>query len=405
MQKCLICDSGVNEFMDFGRMPLGNGFLDQSQFTDEYFYNLKVGFCSRCTMVQLLEQPAREQMFHDHYAYISSISSRMSEHFKSFAHTIMDKYLIEPDPLVVEIGSNDGIMLQHFAAAGIRHLGVEPSTNVAKLAGAKGIETVCEFFDERLAETIKGNKGQADAILAANVMCHIPYLHSVAAGISRLLKPKGVLIFEDPYLADILEITSYDQIYDEHVFYFSLSSVQYLFGVHGMEVIDIMPQNVHGGSMRYTVARKGAFGISPDVGEQLLKEEHLGLKRDTTYHHFREKVEMSKNRLMTLLLALRNKGRRVVGYGATSKSTTVMNYCGITPDHIEYISDTTHTKQGKFTPGMHIPVKHYKEFCEHYPDVALLFAWNHGEEIMNKEKMFQDGGGRWLVYVPQVKIL
>src|SRR5690242_8435675 len=210
--SCLICGRPIEPFISFGKMPLANGFLEPAQFADEFFFELKAGFCPSCTMVQLTELVDRERMFHDHYAFYSSTSSRMAEHFREFAQWAMANHLRSPDPLVVELGSNDGIMLRHFAARGIRHLGIEPSANVAAVARQNGIDTVCRFFEEDLAKEILDTRGPADCILGANVMCHIPYLHSVIAGMKRLLAPDGVVAFEDPYLGDIVEKTSYDQI-------------------------------------------------------------------------------------------------------------------------------------------------------------------------------------------------
>ena len=289
-----------------------------------------------------------------------------------------------------------------FAGAGIRHLGIEPSANVAEVARGKGIRTISKFFNEDLARAIVAEHGQADAFLGANVMCHIPYLHSVAAGISILLKPRGVLVFEDPYLGDIVHKTSYDQIYDEHAFYFSVASVSRLFGEHGLEVIDVLPQEVHGGSMRYVIAHRGARPVSAAVAAQTAREAAQGLQLPQTYVTLRQNIERSRDELIALLRQLKAQGKRVVGYGATSKSTTVTNYCGITPDLVEFISDTTPIKQGKFSPGTHIPVRPYSDFQERYPEYALLFAWNHAAEIMAKEQNFRESGGRWINYVPKV---
>ncbi len=405
MPKCLICQAQYEPFMSFGKMPIANGFLSPDQFSKEYFFELKVGFCSSCNMVQLVAQPDREMMFHQDYAFFSSTSTRMTLHFKKFAELVMKNYFKSSDPLVVEIGSNDGIMLQNFAKAGIRHLGVEPSANVAQAAIKKGIVTISEFFDEELAQKIVGKYGQADAILAANVMCHIAYLHSVVAGIKVLLKPEGLLMFEDPYLGDIIEKVSYDQIYDEHAFYFSIASISYLFEQHELEVVDIMPQNVHGGSMRYVIAHKGTTETSTAVIEQRAKEERLGLHSPGTFERLRRNIECSRDQLMELLTNLRRQGKCIVGYAATSKSTTITNYCGIGPDLVEFISDTTPIKQGKCNPGTHIPVRPYQEFSNNYPEYALLFAWNHVEEIMAKEQKFMESGGKWIVYVPRVQVL
>ncbi len=273
------------------------------------------------------------------------------------------------------------------------------------MAREQGVQTISEFFDEELAKKIVAEYGQADLFFGANVMCHIPCLHSVAEGIRIHLKPDGLLMFEDPYLGDIVEKTSYDQIYDEHAFYFSVLSVQHLFAEHGLEVVDVQPQNVHGGSMRYIIGHKGEHSISTTVAEQLKKEDALGLAQPETFGRFRENVEHSRDELMKQLHGLKAAGKRVVGYAATSKSTTVTNYCGITPDLVEFISDTTPIKHGTFSPGAHIPVLPYENFKSDYPEVALLFGWNHAKEIMANEQAFKDAGGQWLVYVPEVALM
>jgi len=405
VSNCLICANTYEPFMSFGQMPIANAFLSPEQFPSEYFFELQVGFCPTCAMVQLVTQPDREMIFHENYAFFSSTSARMEAHFMEFADLVIKGYIQSADPFVIEIGSNDGIMLQHFANSGIRHLGIEPSANVAQVAIDKGIQTITRFFDEQLAREIVEEYGQADAFLGANVMCHIPYLHSVAAGVKILLKPDGVMIFEDPYLGDIIEKTSYDQIYDEHAFYFSVASVSYLFEQHDLEVVDVQPQNVHGGSMRYVIAHQGAHPVSSAMVAQHVKEDTLGLRSAETFDGLRKNIEHSRDALINLLRNLKQNGKRVVGYAATSKSTTVINYCGITPDMVEYISDTTPIKQGKFSPGMHIPVRSYETFKANYPDYALLFGWNHAEEIMAKEQPFRSAGGKWVVYVPKLQIL
>lgn len=402
---CLVCKTPIAPFVDFGRMPIANGFLSQDDFEKEWFFDLRVGYCATCHMVQLTELVDRERMFHDQYAFFSSTSSRMAEHFRRFAQEVKASWGDEKDPFVVEIGSNDGITLCNFAAEKIRHLGVEPSANVAEEARKKGVNTVCRFFDAETARAVVAEHGQADAFIAANVMCHIPYIHSVLEGIALLLKPSGVVMFEDPYLGDIVQKVSYDQIYDEHAFYFSVASVSHLFGEHGMEVIDVVPQETHGGSMRYIIAHKGARPVSPRVAAQRAVEERLGLMKSETYDHLRKRIEASRDQLLALLREKKAEGKRVVGYAATSKSTTVTNYCGIGPDLVEFISDTTPIKQGKFSPGTHIPVKPYADFQKAYPEYALLFGWNHSVEIMAKEEAFRAAGGKWLVYVPEVKVL
>lgn len=403
MARCLISGAETETFLSFGSMPIANGFLDPKDVAGEFFFELKVGYCPESRMVQLTELVDREKMFHDQYAFFSSTSKRMAEHFRRFAESVRTRYLAESkDPFVVEIGSNDGIMLQNFADWNIRHLGIEPSANVARVAREKGIETISRFFDESLAREIIERHGQADAFLGANVMCHIPYIHSVMEGVKKLLKPNGVLIFEDPYVGDIIVKTAYDQIYDEHAFYFSVSSVEYLANRHDLEVIDCIRQPVHGGSMRYVIAHRGTMPVSDNVVRQKREEEAIGLHKLSTYQAFRKNVERSRDDLVKLLAGLKRQGKRVAAYGATSKSTTVTNYCRITPELVSYISDTTPIKQGKLSPGAHIPVVPYERFTADQPDHAVLFAWNHAEEILAKEKPYRDRGGKFILYVPDV---
>ena len=405
MPQCRVCLTPYEPFINFGKMPIANGFLTEGEFGDEYFFDLETGVCPECHMVQIVTQPDSTKMFHENYAFYSSTSVRMAEHFKRFAESVKRDFIKSPDPFIVEIGSNDGIMLGNFASAGIRHLGIEPSANVAQVARDKGIQTVGEFFDEELARRIVKEHGPADAFLGANVMCHIPFVHSIIEGIKIVLKPEGILQFEDPYIGDILENVTYDQIYDEHVFLFSVSSIKYLLERHEMELVDVQPQTTHGGSMRYVIAHRGQYPVSDRVHQLIKKEEDRGFHTDDIYADFRKNCENSRDSLMDILSRLRQEGQRVVGYAATSKSTTIINYCGITAEHIEFISDTTPIKQGKFSPGAHIPVRPHEDFAADYPGYALLFAYNHAEEIMAKEQAFKDAGGRWIVYMPKVEIL
>ena len=404
--KCLICNQSIAPFMSFGPMPIANGFLSKVQFENEYFFEMEVAFCRSCTMFQLVNQPDPERMFNENYAFFSGTSKLMGLHFKTFANHVMKDYIkYAPDPFVVEIGSNDGIMLKHFANKGIRYLGIEPSSNVAQVAIDQGINTAVEFFDEEFAEKIVNEYGQADAFLGANVMCHIPYIRSIVAGIKVLLKPGGIVIFEDPYLGDVIQKTTYDQIYDEHTFLFSVHSIQYLFNQFDMEVIDVEPQETHGGSMRYVIAHKGAKPVRESVQKQLEFELELGLTDPKTHEQFRKNCEKYRSDLLNLLNDLNSQGKSIAGYAATSKSTTIINYCGITTEHLDCIYDTTPIKQGKFSPGAHIPIVAHENFKTSYPDYALLFAYNHEKEIMAKEQEFMEQGGKWITYVPEVRVI
>lgn len=403
--RCRICEAALAPFVSFGRMPIANGFLTEADFATEPLFELAAARCEACGMVQLLEQPAPEAMFHENYAFFTSTSRSMAQHFGRLAEGVMSGYVEGDRPFVVEIGCNDGVMLERLARAGVRHLGVEPAANVAAVAQSRGVQVLVAFFDEALAHGLLKDHGPADAVVATNVMCHVGALHPFVAGIKTLLKPRGVLVFEDPYLGDIVEKTAYDQIYDEHAFYFSVVPLSRMFAQHGLEIVNVEPQAVHGGSMRYVVAHKGARRVSPSVAAHRGREADLGLDRPATYEAFRHRVEQSRDALVVLLEQARGQGRRVVGYGATSKSTTVTNYCAITPRLVEYISDTTPIKQGKYSPGAHIPVRPYEDFKASYPDYALLFAWNHAEEIMANEQAYRAVGGQWIVYVPKVGVL
>ncbi len=384
-------------------MPLANGFLRQEDFSSEFFFELGFGVCEDCSLAQLMQNVPREKMFHSEYPFVTSSSRRMTEHFHNWADDVVRERLSAADPFVVEIGSNDGTLLQPIAALGIRHVGVDPSANVAALAQSKGINTVCRFFDEETAKDIVHKNGCADVVLAANCLCHIQDLHSLAAALEIVLKPQGVLIFEDPYLGDVIDNVAYDQIYDEHASYFCILSVKNWLSPPGFEIVDIQPQNVHGGSMRYVVARTGAHAVTPRVSVLEQWERRRGLHLLETYRQFALDVNRSRELLLAMLERLNKEGCRVVGYAATSKSTTVLNYCGISSALLEFISDTTPMKHGKFSPGMHIPVRPHEDFQARYPDYALLFAWNHAEEIINNERAFNDAGKHWIRYVPKVE--
>ena len=404
MSKCLICENEYLPFVDFGDMPIANAFAIKEEMDDEYTFPMKVGFCDGCNMVQLVEQPDREKMFHENYAFFSSTSNYMVEHFKNFAHSVSDLQSLDGESLVVEIGCNDGIMLQNFLKDKIPCLGVEPSKNVADAAAGKGVEVINQFFDQPLAKKITESHKKADAILSANVMCHIPYMHSIYDGVKTLLKHDGIFVFEDPYLGEIIEKTSFDQIYDEHVFLFSALSVRHLANMHDLELVNVEPQITHGGSMRYTIAHKGAKTVSQDVINLIDKEKSLGLDSAHAYSSFADNVNTIRDDLIALLKKLKSEGKKVVAYGATSKSTTVTNYFGITPDLVECIYDTTPIKQNKLSPGAHIPVLPYEQFRESNPDYVLLFAWNHSTEIMKKEQDFMTNGRQWITYIPKVEV-
>jgi methylation protein EvaC len=402
---CRVCDGQADVFVDFGEMPLANAFLTPDQFAGEQCYRLAAVRCRQCGMVQIADNPDPGDIFHDSYAYFSGTSRFMARHFEDYAREVMATLKLGPRSLVVEIGSNDGTMLRNFAAAGIRHLGVEPSANVAAVAKAQGIRTRCDFFSADVAKAIRAEEGPADAIVAANVIAHIPDFRSVAEGVRHLLADDGVFIFEAPDWANVVKMCSYDLFYDEHIFQFSATTVATAFARHGLTLVDVEPQWVHGGSLRFWLRHAAGARPSPRVAEFLDAETRQGLHLPATYDTFRARCEESRRQLFNLVSELRAEGKRVVGYGAAAKSAVVINYCNLTPEMIAFISDTTPGKQGKFSPGAHIPVLPHQDFAADYPDYAILFAWNHRDEVFAKEAAFREAGGRWILYVPHVHIL
>ncbi|MBB5958556.1 methylation protein EvaC [Saccharothrix tamanrassetensis] len=406
VSRCRVCGGTVHEFFDFGRQPLSDAFLrPDADFGDEFFFRLATGVCESCTMVQLMEEVPRDRMFHEDYPYHSSGSAVMRNHFEQLAKRFLATELTGDDPFIVEVGCNDGIMLKAVAEAGVRHLGVEPSGGVADLAATKGIKVRKSFFEEATAAEIVADEGRADVIYAANTLCHIPYMESILNGVTALLKPTGVFVFEDPYLGDIIERTSFDQVYDEHFFFFSAQSVQAMASRFGLELVDVERIGVHGGEVRYSLAPAGRRTPTPEVAALVAEEKEREIADLATLKAFGARVLKIRDDLTSLLEKLRGEGKRVVGYGATAKSATVTNLCGIGPELVEFVCDTTPAKQGRVTPGAHIPVRESAAFSQPYPDYALLFAWNHAEEVMAKEQEFRDRGGKWILYVPDVRIV
>ncbi|MDR1255181.1 MAG: class I SAM-dependent methyltransferase [Puniceicoccales bacterium] len=400
--KCKICSQEVQQVLSFGKMPIANGFLKADDFHQEYFFELACGFCEHCKTFQLLHQTDPSQMFHEQYAFYTSTSRYMSAHFEAMALNYIQHWLPnKKDPFVIELGSNDGTMLKHFAERGIRHLGIEASQNVAEIARKNGVETRCCFFNDTTAEEIKQNYGKVDLISVANV--HFSNMNEVAKGVSLLLKDHGIFVFENPYLGNIIKNVAYDQIYDEHAFIFGLNSVSNIFEREGLEVFHVEAQETHGGSIRYYLCHKGKHSKRSSVMELLHQENDvLNLNRVETYRTFAKNCEQRQQELVALLKKLQAEGKRVVGYAATAKSTTILNYCSIGPKLISCIYDTTPIKQGKYSPGMHIPIKPYTADWYKTADYVVLFAWNHAKEIFEKESEFTKNGGQWILFTPQI---
>jgi methylation protein EvaC len=391
--KCKITNKNIEPFMSFGRMPIANGFLTKEEFASEYFFNMEVGFNDEISLLQLNDHPKPERMFNHNYPFFTGSSKYMVEHFKKYS--IFVKKFLKSNSKIIEIGSNDGTFLKNFIDNKKNIIGFEPSKNVADLANSNNIPTVNLFFNKNNIKNFKEFIGKTDLICASNVICHIPDLNELVETIDLLLSKEGSFVFEEPYLGSMFEKTSYDQIYDEHIFIFSVSSIFKIFKRFNLNLVDVIPQLTHGGSMRYIIQRnKGS--ISDNLKKILTHEKKIKLDSIESCLNFKKNCEISKDKLINKIQLLKKAGKSICGYAATSKSTTVLNYCNIGTDQIDYICDTTKEKINKFSPGKHIPIKDMSHFYKKPTDVAYLFAWNHKKEILNKEKSYK---GKWISHV------
>jgi methylation protein EvaC len=403
--KCRICDGALREVLDLGRQPVSNAFARREDADEVPFFRLALGVCESCTMAQQVETVPPNEMYRADYPYRASGSMMIRRHSEEVAQHIIETCPRGRDGFVVEIGSNDGVMLKTLSAAGVRHLGVDPAACAGEVARALGVDIRTDFFNASTGREIHAEHGPADLIFSANTFSHITELDSIFRGVDSLLAPDGLFMFEDRSLADILRHNYFDQIYDEHIYLFSVTSVRAMAARFGFELVDAEHLPLHGGSIRYVLARSGLREPSDAVAKFLAREKAEGIAEQTTFAHFADEITRIKEDLVSLLGDLRSEGKRVVGYGATSRSATVLNYCGIGAELVPLVCDSTREKQGRVTPGSKIPVCPPESFSHPYPDYALLFAWNHAEEIMAKERQFHDNGGRWIIYVPKVHIV
>ena len=400
---CRICNSKISNIISFGKMPIANAFVTRGLQSD-YRFNLVAGYCPSCHMFQLLEQPNPDQMFHESYPFFTGLSSSMRAHFKEMSEDhIPDEVIKDKESFIIEIGCNDGTFLQNVMDKEIDHLGVDPSKNVVEKAKEKGVNAIAEFYSYEVSKGISDNYRPAIRIFASNVICHIPDLHDFLRGIKNNLAPEGEFIFEEPYLLSMLKKISYDQLYDEHVYMFSLMSIQKLAERYDLILVDAIPQETHGGSMRYVLKHADQGQKLSKGGLDLLNEEiKFGLNKLETYQTFASDCETRKKELVTLLQNLKKRNKVVGGYAATSKSTTVLNYCGINENLISFISDSTPEKIGTVAPGSYIPIISHDVMKTLKPDYLVLFAWNHEREILDKEQVLTKNGIKWIKFVPEV---
>lgn len=395
---CKVTKKKIKTIMSFGKMPMANGFLLKKDFKKEFFYNLKVGFNEKNFLFQVDNHPKSTQIFNNKYPFFTHKSKYMISHFRKFFKWLKKNYLKKNDK-IIEIGSNDGTFMSYFKKDNYDITGFEPSLNVAKIAKNKKLKVVSSFFNYKNIKKNKKFKNKIDLICAANVICHIPDLNNLIKSVSHSLKENGIFVFEEPYLGSMFKKVSYDQIYDAHVFIFSLHSVKSIFNSYGFDLINAVPQNTHGGSMRYVLAKKGKFKINNKVKELLAKEKLNKLNKFSSCVKFKKQCEKSRQKFKQQIIDYKLKGKSICGYAASAKSTTALNYCGIDYNLIDYIVDSTREKIGKYTPGTHIPIKSPDYFKKNYPDIVILNSWNHKKEILKKENGFKKKGGKWISHV------
>jgi len=381
--------------MSFGKMPIANGFIKKKDFNKEFFFKMEVGFNEELSLFQLNDHPKPEKMFNQNYPFFTGSSEYMKVHFKNYANFIKKKFL-KSNSKIIEIGTNDGTFLKNFNKDKIKMMGFEPSANVAQEAKKNGIPVVADFFNSNNIFKIPSFIKKTDLICASNVICHIPDLNDLIKTIDILLTSSGTFVFEEPYLGAMFDKVSYDQIYDEHIFIFSATSIKKIFERYDFDLVDAYPQETHGGSMRYIIKRKKKSSLSSNLKNILIKEKKYKLDSIESCLDFKKNCEISKIKINDKIKKIRNSGKSICGYAATSKSTTILNYCGIDGSQIDYVCDTTKEKIGKYTPGTHIPIKDMNYFYKNQPDTIYLFAWNHKKEILNKEKKFK---GEWFSHV------
>ena len=396
--KCKFSGDKIKSFMSFGKMPMANAFLTKKNFKSEYFYNLEVGFNKKNYLFQINQHPKSNAIFNNKYPFFTSKSEYMKKHFKLFFNWLNNNY-INKKSTVLEIGSNDGTFLNFFKKANINCLGFEPSKNVADIAKKKKLKIVNNFFNFKNVKKYKSYKNKIDLICAANVICHIPNLNNLIKSIDYLLTKNGFFIFEEPYLGSMFKRKSYDQIYDAHVYMFSIHSVKKIFAKYQLELIDVVPQKTHGGSMRYVVSRKNRFSISKRVLKLIKKEKKEKINSIKSCIKFKKDCEKSRKRFIDKINKIKNSGQTICAYAASAKSTTALNYCKLNSKTIKYVADSTKEKIGKYTPGTHIPIVSISHFRRNFCDYTILNSWNHRKEILNKEKKYLLKGGKFISHV------
>lgn len=407
LAECRICKSSkLYSFLDLGYMPIPNGFIDKKDLNKlELTYPLRVCVCEDCSLMQLEHVIPAEIMFKN-YLYVPSTAKTMMKHFDQMAEETMKVANARKENLVIDIGSNDGALLSFFKKRNVQILGIDPAENIVRDANKRGIRTKAAFFSETTAEEIEKEFGKAKIITATNVIAHIDDIHSVVKGIKMLLHPQGIFVMEAPYVIDLIDNNEFDTIYHEHLSYFSIRPLMKLFEMHGMHIIDVRKQHIHGGTVRvYAALKSSNYKIHPRVSKFVTEENLKKLHLRSTYDEFARRVKVIKRDLVSFLKRIKKEGRTVIGYGASAKGNVLTNYCGISTDLLDYVVDSTPYKHGKYTPGTHIPIYPESKLEKETPDYALLMSWNFADEIIEKNKKYRESGGQFIITIPYLKIV
>jgi SAM-dependent methyltransferase len=405
-RRCRFCRSPLEHiFVDLGVSPLANAYLRaEDLLRAEPFYPLQVYVCANCFLVQLEELGKPEEIFSD-YMYFSSFSDSWLEHARRFAEMALERYSLKQSSRVVEIGSNDGYLLRFFKEAGIGVLGIEPAENVARVAQEQGIETLVRFFDSKLATGLAAEGRGADLLIGNNVLAHIPNTNDLMIGLKSLLNPGGVISMEFPHLLSLMQEKQFDTIYHEHYSYYSLTTAQKIFGAHGLKIFDAEHLNTHGGSLRISACHADdawRFENSDQLAALLLEEKEQGLGELKGYENFAGLARAVKRSILKYLIDLKEKGKSIAAYGAPAKGNTLLNYCGLGTDFIDYTVDRNPHKQGLYLPGSRIPIYGPQKIFETRPDYLVILPWNLREEVMAQMAAIREWGGRFVVFIPEI---
>ena len=404
--RCRSCGTAHGALvLDLGRQPLANNLLRAEDLAKpEPKFPLRVAICRSCWLLQILDLVPPVRLFSE-YLYFSSFSDVMLRHAKTAAEKYTLDFHLNAQSHVVEIASNDGYLLQNFVAANIPCLGIEPAANIAKVAREKGIETLVEFFGNSLAQKLAVEKKSADLILGNNVFAHAPDTNDFVAGLKTLLKPKGRIVLEFPYGVDFIEHTEFDTIYHEHVFYFTLTALQPLFARHGLDIFHVKKLTIHGGSLRMFAGHAGDYAGEASVKNLLADEKSKGINSLAYYENFAAQVLEIKRSLRELLAQLKQQGKSIAAYGASAKGSTLLNFFELSKETFDFVADRSTYKQGRLTPGTHIPIVPPEILFEIRPDFTLLLAWNFADEILAQQKSYREGGGKFIIPVPRVTVV